>query len=202
MRTISATPSRRRSSSRRFRLSRSLFPFSSILSCSSPLPRSHSSLARSSGKGWSRLRHDFRLFFLFTPHLPPLPPPPQRSSSFGIRTLFVVSPLLFVLLQLARFINAVLCLLHEHAHSSIHTHTHTQKHPLCVSLAPTIFHDPSSPFLNPACVLLSRSSSFANLLSHPCPENPPFPTYRISLQERPASAIHAADSPPLLFYRG
>lgn len=42
-------------------------------------------------------------------------------------------------------------------HTLQHTqpHTSTQKHLSCVSLSPTIFRDPSSPFLNPACVLLS-----------------------------------------------
>lgn len=138
-------------------LSRSLFPFSPLLSCSSPLPCPHFSLARSSGRDWSRLRRDFRLFFLFAPHLPPppSPPPSQRSSSFGVRTLFVVSPLLFVLLQPTRFITAVLYPLHTDAHILSLSHTHTQKHLTCVSLSPTIFRDPSSSFLNPARVLLS-----------------------------------------------
>lgn len=122
-RTISATPSRRRSSSRRFCLSHSLFPFSLFLSCSSPLPCPHFSLARSSGRGWSRLCRDFRLFFLLAPHLPP--PPSQRSSSFGVRTLFVASPLLFILLQPTSFIPAVLYPLYERAHSSTYTGTHT-----------------------------------------------------------------------------
>jgi len=99
---------------------------------SSPLPRPHFPLARSSRRGWSRLCRDFRLFFLLAPHLP------QRSSSFGVRTLFVVSPLLFVLLQPIRFIT-VLCPL-----GASLQYTYTQKHPSCVSLSPTIFHDPSS----------------------------------------------------------
>lgn len=180
-RTISATPSRRRSSSRRFCLSHSLFPFSPFLSCSSPLPCPHFSLAHSSRRGWSRLCRDFRLFFLLAPHLPP--PPSQRSSSFGVRTLFVASPLLFVLLQPTSFIPAVLYPLHERAHSSTYTGTHTLSHThtetpfvrlLLANYLPRSFFTLSQPCL---CLSVStfRSSSSASLLSHHCPENPPFP---------------------------
>lgn len=92
---------------------------------------------------------------------------------------------------------------------SVHrTYTHTLRHSYmyihtnivfsCVSLSPTIFPSPSSPFLNPCSrpsVSASRSSSSASLLSHPCPENPPFPTHRTSLQKRPASTSHTVVPP-------
>lgn len=128
--------------------------FSPLPSCSSPLPRLQFSLAHSSGRGWSCLCCDFRLFFLLAPHLPPslLPPPPppspppQRSSSFGVRTLFVVSPLLFILLQPIRFI-IVLCLLKAHILSNIHAHRNTLHASLSRRLSSVILLHPFSTLL-------------------------------------------------------
>lgn len=94
----------------------------------------------------------------------------------------------------------------SNAYSSTHTatHIHTETPFVRLPLADYLsrsFFTLSQPCLRPS-VSAFRSSSSASLLSHDCPENPPFPTHRISLQERPASAIHAADPPPLLFYSG
>lgn len=207
-RTISATPSRRRSSSRCFCFSRSLFPFSPRLSCSSPLPSPRLSLARSSGRGRSRLRHDFRLFFLFAPHRSRSRCRHRRRSGAplsGFARSSSSHPFCSSCSNQPRFI-IVLSPLHEYAYSSTHTatHIHTETPFVRLPLADYLsrsFFTLSQPCLRPS-VSAFRSSSSASLLSHDCPENPPFPTHRISLQERPASAIHAADPPPLLFYSG
>lgn len=88
---------------------------------------------------------------------------------------------------------------HRRTHSLSHTHTETPY--VRLSLAdylPRSFFILSQPCSRPS-VSAFRNSSSASRLSHHCPENPPFLTHRISLQGRPASAIHPADPPPLLF---
>lgn len=160
-RTISATPSRRRSSSRCFRLSRSIFPFSPPIPslCLSlslfPLPQFHSSLARSSERGYFCLCRDFRLFLPFAPRRRRRH---RRSGAplSGVCTLFVVSSPLSVLLRPARFTIA-LSIPRTIAHTL--PNILTQRHLSCVSFSPIILRGPPS-FLNSIpSICASRSSS-------------------------------------------
>lgn len=203
-RTISATPSRRRSSSRRFCLSCSLFLFSSFLSYSL-LPflvltsLSLASLEETdlvfvaisvSSSSSLRICHCYRRRLRRRCRR-------RRSGAplSGFGTLFVVSPL-----YSSRFNQPVLSPFSIHYTSTQalqYTYTHIEipfVHLLLADYLPRSFFTLSQPCLRPS-VSAFRSSSSASLLSHHCPENPPFPTHRISLQGRPAS-IHAADPPP------
>lgn len=86
-------------------------------------------------------------------------PAPAAATAVAAELLFRGSHALRRLTPFVRLAptNPVLSSPFSLRYTSTHTlqHTSTQKHLSYVSLSPTIFRDPSSPFLNPACVLLS-----------------------------------------------
>lgn len=200
--------SRRRSSSRCFRLSRFLLPFppspvsllapssSSLLSCSLLRKRLVSSSSR----------------FPSLPVLHPVYPPPlshcrcrrrrccrRRSSSFGVRTLSSSSHPLSVLLRPVCFTDAF-SVRRTCTHTLQHSRTRGRTSFARLPLADYLFHEILlHPSLNPAHVLpsLPLAARLPRVLSLALVQRIlPAPRWNLSLQEEPASTSYSADPPP------